>query len=1086
MFKGHYILNPWFGGERRFNLSQILYIAPAASGKTSLIISEIKRRASQDPLARILVILPSHLQRQSFLKRLLSDNLTGIIGLELRLFDAVYEDILEKAGIIQQSLENASRYRLLHTILSRLKRDDKLKYYGSIAHKPGFIGALSSFILELKQGRVFPERFKEVALRRREKDRELASIYELYQQFLIEKGLVDREGKGWLAIQSLEEREDIYSDLTLLAVDGFDQFNPNQLYLLKLLSERAKDTMITLTYDGDRLAHSRFNRTYKDIISELELSPPQVVPLSSRSNNQHPALAHLEARLFELSDRDDKCKAGDSVYILEAPNRYREVKEALREMKKLLLEGIPPEEIAIISRELEGYVDLLENIALEYKLPIYISKRKLLNDNPLIKKLLLLLSLSEEEFPRRWILEILHSPYFDLSDFGFGENDIYLLDKISREQGIIKGRENWLRILEELAEAGSSLGKEDDEEEGKADYIEEVARLKGILERFFDFVTPDSRESDSYAEFNSFIMQILGEYSLKVREQLSLGNRRSSLPQSLDIEESRLYKRDLAAFEAFKSIIDSMVRASELIDPRQVSYQEFLDELKANISSSEYQVNELREGKVIIQDVYQARGLPYSYVFLLGLAEGEFPKTLQEDVIYSDKEREELIEEGLNLEMKLASVENSIFYEAITRGRKRLYLSRFYLDEEGNDLPPSPYLEEVEKHLEINHRNHYRLGSVPIPDDSGSPNELSVSVAEGMSDNREGIWPFYNGLLFYPPWRTVIRGRKIEIVRESRRMNNIYEGIFEEEKLKEELKRRFGEGYHWSVSSLNRYGSCPFRFFAHRLLGLESLEEPEEGIDVLQIGSLNHQILKETYLCFIEEGIRIGSDNLSQVKEILGEVANAVLDEAPRRYGFPATPLWFQEREELLLRLERFLEREAESNDKDKEEYIPYMLEESFGFEGKPCLELRGERGKVLIRGYIDRIDLSADGNSCRVIDYKTGATHITTKEIEKGRNFQLPIYIWAVEKAICPEVKVEQAYFLHLKDRSRSGRLKRDSKRSDLLKKAEEHIYNYIEGVREGRFPIRPNEKCPIYCEFLSICRKNRYTSEKAEEGED
>ena len=40
------------------------------------------------------------------------------------------------------------------------------------------------------------------------------------------------------------------------------------------------------------------------------------------------------------------------------------------------------------------------------------------------------------------------------------------------------------------------------------------------------------------------------------------------------------------------------------------------------------------------------------------------------------------------------------------------------------------------------------------------------------------------------------------------------------------------------------WGLCGFRFFSRRLLHLEPYEEPESGLDALQLGSLNHKILE--------------------------------------------------------------------------------------------------------------------------------------------------------------------------------------------------------------------------------------------------
>ena len=52
----------------------------------------------------------------------------------------------------------------------------------------------------------------------------------------------------------------------------------------------------------------------------------------------------------------------------------------------------------------------------------------------------------------------------------------------------------------------------------------------------------------------------------------------------------------------------------------------------------------------------------------------------------------------------------------------------------------------------------------------------------------------------------------------------------------------------------------------------------------------------------------------------------------------------------------------------------------------------------MFIRGRIDRIDLAPDGNFL-IYDYKSGAQHPKTKDIEEGTALQLPLYLLAFEK---------------------------------------------------------------------------------------
>ena len=51
----------------------------------------------------------------------------------------------------------------------------------------------------------------------------------------------------------------------------------------------------------------------------------------------------------------------------------------------------------------------------------------------------------------------------------------------------------------------------------------------------------------------------------------------------------------------------------------------------------------------------------------------------------------------------------------------------------------------------------------------------------------------------------------------------------------------------YSVSQLETYGECPFRYFSDRVLNLNPTEEEETGLTSMEKGSLAHKILFEFY-----------------------------------------------------------------------------------------------------------------------------------------------------------------------------------------------------------------------------------------------
>ena len=104
-------------------------------------------------------------------------------------------------------------------------------------------------------------------------------------------------------------------------------------------------------------------------------------------------------------------------------------------------------------------------------------------------------------------------------------------------------------------------------------------------------------------------------------------------------------------------------------------------------------------GYVRVLSASSVRSLQIPYLFLAGLSEKVFPPADREDRLYSEAEYARLIDAGLPLVGRTQRTRDEmlLFYEAITRAGKRLWLSYPALDDSAQPLLPSPFLREVEQ-----------------------------------------------------------------------------------------------------------------------------------------------------------------------------------------------------------------------------------------------------------------------------------------------------------------------------------------------------------------------------------------------------
>ncbi|PKO21762.1 MAG: hypothetical protein CVU38_13095 [Chloroflexi bacterium HGW-Chloroflexi-1] len=443
--------------------SQIL-LASAGHGKTAHVIQAIR---GLPPLSPVRVLVPDQMEAVAFRGRLARAG--GALGVEVQTFYGLYADVLALAagsgarpqGKSDQGMARllpAVRHRLIQHIAERLSAAGQLPYYAPVCRASGFARMLGDLFGELKRARIFPEDLEQALTAREPRLSELARLYAAYQTWLLDTGWVDADGQGWLAVIALEEDPDRLADLMLLAVDGFDEFNPTQLHLLRLLAGRAATTIVTLTGDPEnpgRLAHRRFARARAALVealgaepdapdplapcpvregetwrlsrvgfsaeSNLTPRPPSLPgkgepPLSEAGRGRPAPLSHLEKNLFEPAA--SPAHAGDVVAFLEAQNRAAEAREALRWLKACLVrDGASLADVAVVARDVTPYRPFLEEVAAECGMPLRFASGAALRANPAIAALLNLLALPLEPFDwaPRALLDALTSPYFDWS-----------------------------------------------------------------------------------------------------------------------------------------------------------------------------------------------------------------------------------------------------------------------------------------------------------------------------------------------------------------------------------------------------------------------------------------------------------------------------------------------------------------------------------------------------------------------------------------------------------------------------------------------------------------------------------------------
>jgi len=1005
-----------------------LLIAPAATGKTATCIDQIRAAQKENPLAQVWVLVPNQQTAAQFRARLAESG--GGMGVRIGFFHHFYQEILEENGRFLPVISQALSHRLIQETVREVSTSGDLTHYDAIKEKPGFFSVLKDSFAELRSGLVEPAAFLDYTCGSTQARHELAILYERFLARLGTLGWIDSEGQVWLAIEALENNSATASHVSLVVVDGFTAFTAAQRRFLKLLGQQADEMIITLTGEPEsaRMVHRRAQKVLQELDADLS---PKIMTVN------HPALLgtpnlHMEKYVLN-PEAVEECELQEPI-MLEARSQSEEAREALRWIKQLhVRQSIPLNRCAIYTADLNTYQPLLRAAADEFGLNLRFSQRDPLSESPAILSVLNLLTLPLENYPTRTLLNALHSPYFQ---FGLENQDVENLEKVCRQAIIVTGKEQWDAAWKMLARKRQDYAEALDEERYRPDLTANVdlLALKQRLERFWDlFARIESPRSQArWVEWLETLLSNMSFYDLISTE------------------------RDRAACSSLGEALRALVVSEKVVGEREVDYGQFITDLQSALNSVNLEEpTEARKNAVFIGKLVEARGSRYQAVALLGFSEGLFPIVENPDPFLDEDLRKDL-----GLEPRLKREQASTFYQAFTRANTHLLITRPYLSEDGEAWEPSPYWQAAKALFT-------GQAIIKIQSFEGRPQAEAASPQELL------FWGVQQRQLIYAEddelqqrWQNLANAHRILDARRAKHAEGVYEGdLFEQAS---SLAQRYSAGHSWSASRLEAYGNCPFLFFVNSALNLEISKPLEPGLDPAQVGSLYHRILELVY----SESMINHTDPL----EILDSVAARVFESAPEMFGFRPSALWEVEKSQRLEKLRKSLQAlEAERG-----AWQPIAFEKKFGIQGTPHLELKLSGGKIRLHGVIDRVDRNPNGE-IRVIDYKTGSSHLGRPDLQKGLRLQLPIYGMAAQDAL-QLGEVVDGFYWKINDACASSlQLSNfESEHGKGIEKAyqvtKDYISKYVARIQEGSFMPEPhNTVCPSYCPASQWCWRYR-----------
>jgi ATP-dependent helicase/nuclease subunit B len=546
-----------------------------------------------------------------------------------------------------------------------------------------------------------------------------------------------------------------------------------------------------------------------------------------------------------------------------------------------------------------------------------------------------------------------------------------------------------------------------------------------------------------------------------------------------------------SASQPILEVLDQLAGLDKITD--NVSLDVFSDTFEHWLERTTVTDDRRNRDGVMVLGATAARGLSFRALFVLGMNEGVFPRTIREDAFLRDRDREVLETDlGYKVNPKLTGYdeEKLLFTLLVGAARERLYCSYQRADDNGRALAPSWYVEELMQSLAGQGR---KCDVVTIP------RSLIEKSTIAPFDRQELLLPDELAvrltLLIQDPTPLIEATGKLPALYQQGRkivgdLDRSGDHLLPHDGLVGELAgywKHFAER-GLSPTALETYARCPFQFFARHVLGLQPLERPEEslGPSAAEFGELGHAILNGLYKALMDGGYFAGKAAAIDTDNLLVAIATRAFTEYESKnpVGYPLA--WETVKEGLIQLL-----RQVTADDLQElsiSGFVPVSLESDMtrNLPDDWPDSLKG----LTIRGRMDRIDRKErDGHALRVIDYKFkfgGAQSTQDKNLQRaalrGERLQPPFYYllaqtWSEKQNGKPAPAIE-ADFYYIAEHWPNGPLvpaayDREGLSGNLGTAIKETIAYLANGVRHGRYFIHRGEHCGR-CDVAAICRKN------------
>lgn len=912
-----------------------LVLGKSGSGKTTFLYDETIRMAGENPAVTYYFIVPEQFSiktQYDFVTRhpdggIINIDVTSLARLANKAFTVLH-------GVKNEALPEIGKSMIIKKVL--LDNRDNLQILGRNARRAGFVAEAKAMISEFLQYGVSEADILEMideaeagALKRK-----LNDAYVLYKGFMgcLESGVHTSEGL-YDAFADIAEKAGILKN-SVVILDGFTGFTPSQYEILRCFMKSCREVFVSFTADAkavmgpelkdfDLFKTSQLSvRKMYELADEVkcEISEPYITDFHNPERSD--GINAIECGLFRRAVK--RVYDDNSVYLYCASSPIKEARFAATEIERLIREeNYRYKDIAIVVSDMDVFGEIagkeLEKIGARY----FIDRKKSLGENECSGLLMLALKLMEKGADTELLLMLAKN-----SLSGIARKEAFVLENYCLALGI-KGSRFKRSFDRDYMDYGSKK------------VIISCEAAEAARHRLMTLVSPLlGIKTDKVSNITTCIRKFFTKINLPDQ----LAGRAEALLKNEDRLRSKEYSKVYEAVDEILTQLDNYLGSEEM------TVKEYREVLEAGLAEARVGLVPQGSEQILIGDIERTRLKDIKALFLLGANDGLLPKPSSTKGILTEHDKEILADKGMELSpgmLKKIGRDRFYIYLALSKPLKKLYISYSLRNESEEQSKPSWIIDKIKGlffNLKINTVEDLPATTRILENDLGHTSFLKIK--------RDG---------------NVKRLAETEYVKE-RISAKTAEALY-------------GEKLRGSISKLETYADCPFRFFL--TYGIKIKKRDEFTLENADFGNVAHEALENYAKELKEEGLSWFDVPREKRQQLISKCANDAMEKYNNGiFASSDKNKFVSERvEQLVVTTVEALTRQLEGSD-----FEPYTFEHKFSVD----------TDLFTLVGKIDRIDVcNKDGlKAVKVIDYKSSPHDFDLTKLYYGQSLQLPVYM--------------------------------------------------------------------------------------------